>query len=94
MSADRFRAYREKMFRLYGEGRYGEALVHLNQGAHQFPQKWTDIAYWGGCLAARMGDIPKALKTLDEAVERGWWWSESGSASRSRSQVTPGAAGV
>jgi predicted esterase len=77
MSDDRFRTFRDKMFRLYGERRYAEALAHVEQGASQFPEQWTDTVYWRGCLAARSGDIPRSLRILNDAAGKGWWWSET-----------------
>jgi len=78
MSDDRFRLFRDKMFGLYGEGRYAEALAHVEQGAPEFPQQWTDLTYWKVCLATRSGDVPLALRILSEAAGHGWWWSEIG----------------
>lgn len=77
MSDDRFRAYREKMFRLYAERRYADALAHVEQGAAQFPQHWADITFWRGCLVTRSGNVPLALQIFNEAAEKGWWWSEA-----------------
>lgn len=78
MSDDRFRAYREEMFRLYNEARYAQALAHVERGMPEFPDRWADVVYWKSCLAARTGDVPLALRVLSDAVERGWWWSEAG----------------
>jgi predicted esterase len=71
-----FQRFREETFRLYTEGRHAEALALVERNSPCFPDRWGDTLYWRGCLTALTGDRAGALRLLEEAVERGHWWSE------------------
>jgi predicted esterase len=72
-----FQRFRERTFRLYTGGRYADALALVERESSRFPARWGDTLYWRGCLTAVMGDRENALRLLEEAVERGHWWSEA-----------------
>jgi A/B hydrolase-like, N-terminal domain len=72
-----FQRLREETFRLYSEDRHADALALVERNSSCFPDRWGDTLYWRGCLTALTGDPAEALRLLEEAVERGHWWSEA-----------------
>jgi len=76
MDAPAFEELRRAMFRAYGEGRYGEALVAAREAWERFPEKEARTAYWLACLLCRVGDPDEALRVLENARSHGRWWGE------------------
>jgi predicted esterase len=72
-----FRELRAEVFRLHSEQRYADALELLERKADRHPDRFGDILFWRGCLSALLGDVDGAIAFLQEAVDRGHWWSES-----------------
>lgn len=75
MADPAFAAFRDNVFALHAASRFGEALGLVRREAARFPDQWGDISYWQACLAALTGDSAAALGCLQEAVDRGHWWS-------------------
>lgn len=72
----RFEELRGRMFRLYREGRYKEALEVVEEVARVAPEREGLTAFWTACLLCRLGDLERALHTLEEAHAHGRWWGK------------------
>jgi len=77
MDVMHFRELRAEVFRLHSEQRYADALELLEREADRHHDRFGDIMFWRGCLSALLGDVDGAIAFLQEAVDRGHWWSES-----------------
>jgi amino acid adenylation domain-containing protein len=51
------------------------ALTFLEDAVDRLPDRAAQIAFWRGCLLARLGDPTGALRVLQEAAAAGHWWS-------------------
>jgi hypothetical protein len=62
----------EKVFELYQQERYEEAL-DLSRGVEErFP---ANAAYWNACLLSVTGHAEEALQALEGGLRRGAWWA-------------------
>jgi len=64
------------VFRLHGERRYEEALAAAAAAAGRFPEEGAKTRFWVACLESRLGRCDEAVRTLEEGVAGGLWWSE------------------
>jgi predicted esterase len=71
-----FRRTREMMDR-YEQGDYAGALALTLRIAAEFPEQRGRTSFWRICLLTRTKEIPAALQVFAEALEAGWWWSET-----------------
>ncbi len=73
-----FLELRAHIFEYHRLGKWKDALSLLEQYASQFdvPAQSASISYWQACFLCLSGQSDKALRILQEAVERGLWWSE------------------
>ena len=62
----------EKIFELYEQERYEEALDLSRSVEERFP---ANAAYWNACLLSVTGHAEEALQALEAGLERGIWWS-------------------
>lgn len=74
--AQEFRQLADNVFKLHGEGKYREALEIAEQGVVKFPEEGR-LQYWIACLQSRLGLEDTAIRSLEKALDRGYWWSES-----------------
>ncbi len=76
MSSTGIADYRSRVFRLYSEEKYREALRAAKQAAEKFPDYEAKTTYWIACLENRLGNHDEAIHTLQRAVKKGIWWPE------------------
>ncbi len=72
-----FESLARRVFEVYEERRYEDALEIAEEAARRFPEEAVDTAYWIACLHSRLGDGDRAMETLRDAVRSGVWWSDS-----------------
>lgn len=77
MDVKHFRELQAEVFRLHSERRYADGIALLEREADHHPDRFGDTLFWRSCLSALVGDIDGAIAFLQEAVDRGHWWSES-----------------
>ena len=78
--ADHAAAFEERaqrMFDLYSQGRYGDALGVVEVLARDFPEFSARTTFWRACLRCRLGESERALELLEEGLRAGDWWSEA-----------------
>lgn len=73
-----FREIFERVDRLYAQKQYAPAYALLTQEAERFPEWANRFYFWRMCLAARKGDRELALEVMNQAVEAGQWFYETG----------------
>jgi predicted esterase len=61
---------------LYQDGEYARALELATQALAAYPEQRTSLDYWRMTMAARTDDTAQTLRVLQEALERGQWYSE------------------
>jgi len=64
------------LFRLYGKGKYADALEVAEKAAIEYPEMDARTAFWLICLHNMTGQPEKALQTFRDALTRGVWWAE------------------
>lgn len=67
----RYSELRDAVFRLYGEGRYVEALALIAREAPAYPDEMASTAYWRACLYAVTGRREEALRVIREVLDLG-----------------------
>jgi predicted esterase len=67
----------ERMFNLYRQERYADALAAAEELAKEFPEQKTNIVFWEICLLSCSGRVADALTAMSHALEDGLWWSEA-----------------
>ena len=73
-TAPEYRTLSDRVYDLYGEERYDEALSLATEGAAHHPDRLADLAYSAACLLAVSGRPVHALARLLDAERRGAWW--------------------
>jgi predicted esterase len=63
-----------EVFRLYGEGRYDEAVELLRNAEPELAPWRSDLAHLAACLLAAAGRPIEALQELQAALASGAWW--------------------
>jgi predicted esterase len=76
MAEETWDAVQREFWRLYQSGAYAEALDLVMRHEDLFPRRGR-FYNWKMCMAARVGNIPLALQTLQEAVDTGLWFSHA-----------------
>lgn len=66
-------AVQREFWQLYRSGAYAEALDLVVQNEALFPRRGR-FYNWKMCMAARAGDVPLALQTLQETIDAGLWF--------------------
>ncbi|HYP40407.1 MAG TPA: hypothetical protein VEX13_08595 [Chloroflexia bacterium] len=61
---------------LYQNKAYAEALALLTAEADQFPEQAAMVLYLRSCMATRIEEPELALQILEDAICRGYWYSE------------------
>jgi predicted esterase len=62
--------------RHYQDGEYAQALQLATQALEGYPEQRTSLDYWRMTMAARIEDTAQTLRVLQEALDRGQWYSE------------------
>jgi predicted esterase len=73
-----FLQLRERIFDLYAQQRWQDALGLIEQQAPHVdvPAQAASIVFWRACFLARSGHPDEAIQALQGGMERGFWWSE------------------
>lgn len=61
----------------YQKGDYEEALRLLTESLDRFPDWGRRIHFWRICMAGKMDQVPLALEIFEEALQAGYWFSET-----------------
>jgi hypothetical protein len=61
---------------LYQNQAYAEALDLLTAQGEQYPEQAAMVLYLRSCMATRMAEPELALEILEDAICRGYWYSE------------------
>jgi predicted esterase len=69
-------AVQREFWQLYRSGAYAEALDLVTAYEALFPRRGR-FYNWKMCMAARVGNIPLALQTLQETVDAGLWFGRA-----------------
>ena len=72
-----FNAVTQRMFALYGQERYDEAITLLEEAAAEFPDRDQGITFWRACLLGVSGRAAESLRTLEDGLDRDLWWAPS-----------------
>ncbi|HOK18495.1 MAG TPA: hypothetical protein PLW79_04360 [Caldisericia bacterium] len=70
-----FREIVEKIFNLYREGNFKEALCIVRQEKENFLENLSRLYYYEACLLSSLNKKDEAIKVLNEALSFGFWWS-------------------
>ncbi len=66
----------DQVFRLYADRKLEDALKAALQAEEKFPEKQERTSYWVACLYSLLGQSENAIRTLQNATDKGCWWSE------------------
>ena len=64
-----------RVFDLYWEKRYGEALDFVEDARSDHPHQDGRLTFWQACLLGISGRSPEAIDVLEGGLERGLWWA-------------------
>ena len=70
-----FSDYSKRLFQLYYEGKYSEALEVAEEAHKKFRNKVSKTSYWLACLYALSGSKEKAIEVLRNSLDTGIFWS-------------------
>jgi predicted esterase len=70
-----FLTSRNTLFELYFEGNYKEGFKLSEILYKNFPDKITDTAFWVACFSSLTKNRDRAIKVLNESLDKGIWWS-------------------
>ncbi len=76
MSDRDFHRVRGQILNLHREERYRDALLIAKEASQRFSEKESETSYWIACLQCRLGDPEEGLRTLQDALKNGHWWSK------------------
>ena len=74
MADDRLLAFRQTLFDLHKAGSYKAALELLAEQGSHFPERQDDIFFWKACFFALDEQMDKAILSLEQGLEDGYWW--------------------
>ncbi|HZW02912.1 MAG TPA: hypothetical protein VFF68_03225, partial [Anaerolineaceae bacterium] len=69
-----FQSLRIQVMDEYQAGRVQEALDLLNRHGEGFPERRELFTNWRACFLSLLGRAEEAVATLQEGVDRGYWW--------------------
>jgi hypothetical protein len=69
-----YRELNEQVFRLYADGRQGDALRLLDAADDALVPWQAELAYLRACLYGSLGQHDRAVAALDAAATEGAWW--------------------
>ncbi|MBA4364706.1 MAG: hypothetical protein C0398_01700 [Coprothermobacter sp.] len=67
--------YRKKVYELYLQGKYSEALEIAEKAYALFKDKISETSYWLACLNSVLHEEDKAIEILTNSLDDGAWWS-------------------
>lgn len=67
----------DQAYQHYQKGDYEKALHILTEGLESFPGWGRRIHFWRMCMAGKMGQIPLVFEIFEEALQAGYWFSET-----------------
>ena len=70
-----FSSLTARVFDLYGQGRYQEALDAVGSARRSHPEQDGRLTFWEGCLLSVSGRPKEALAVLADGLDRGLFWS-------------------
>lgn len=70
-----FKEIMERVFSLYREGKYEEALLFVKENKINYLKLLSRLYYYEACLLSVLNKKDEAIKTLNEALNFGFWWS-------------------
>lgn len=76
MQDARFKELRSQVFALYDRQAYAQALALIDAQAEALADYESDLFFWRACLHGRMGNRTEAIRSLQQAAERGHWYHE------------------
>lgn len=75
MEHEDFIEYRNKVYELYLQGRYSEALEIAEKAYARFRDEVSRTSYWLACLNSVLHKEDKAIEILTNSLDDGVWWS-------------------
>jgi predicted esterase len=72
-----FRELTDKMFLLYAEGKYADALQLVEQNTDRFPEQAARTTFWKMCLLSLSARSEDVLSVFRKGLEAGLWWAEN-----------------
>lgn len=76
MSSRTYEEFNTEVMQFYREQAFDKALDLLTREGDRFPEEEANILYLRSCMAARVGQNDLAIQVLDDALDKGLWWSE------------------
>ncbi|MDI6861671.1 MAG: hypothetical protein QMD25_06695 [Caldisericia bacterium] len=70
-----FKEVEEKVFSLYRDGKYEEALQFVQKIKKNYLKYLSRLYYYEACLLSVLNKKDEAIKILNEALNFGFWWS-------------------
>jgi predicted esterase len=70
-----FIEYRNKVYELYLQGRYSEALEIAEKAYARFSDEASRTSYWLACFNSLLHKEDKAIEILTNSLGNGVWWS-------------------
>jgi predicted esterase len=70
-----FMEFRNKVYNLYLEGKYSEALEIAEKAYARFKDEISKTSYWLACLNSVLRKEDKAIEILTNSLNNGVWWS-------------------
>lgn len=70
-----FESVARRVFDLYWEQRYDEALELVEEARSDHPHEDGQLTFFQACLLGISGRSPEALETLESGLERGLFWA-------------------
>jgi predicted esterase len=71
---ERYLALNDRVFALYGDERFSEALALVEEAEASLPGWRSRTGYWRACLQCLVGRPDDALETLQDGLRAGVWW--------------------
>jgi predicted esterase len=70
-----FNEIMEKIFELYREGKYEDALKLARENRDDYLEYLSRLYYYEACLLSVLNKKDEAVKVLNDALSFGFWWS-------------------
>lgn len=67
----------QQVSQLYQSQEFQRALQLLDNGLVKFSERAWKIHFWRMCMAGKMNDVPLAVRIFEEAIQSGYWYSET-----------------
>lgn len=70
----KFSTVADRVYTLYGEGRYSDAISLIGEARQGLPEHDGRLTFWEACLYSVSGNPKRAVAILSEGTSRGLWW--------------------